>query len=128
MDARIDMRVDPAGPLVRTTLSGFFDEAAIKQLIAARAETYGRLRCAPHSWLSLIDVRGMAIQSQEMVARFQQVLAQPDFRSRRLAFVVNSPLARMQLQRAIGSRTAQVFTEPAEAERWLRREDEPQAA
>ena len=54
-----------------------------------------------------------------MVARWSAFLADPAHRSRRLAFVVSSTLARMQLQRAIGGRDAMVFTDGNEAERWL---------
>jgi len=67
----------------------------------------------------LNDISGMAIQSQDVIAKWQAFLTNPAHRSRRLAFVVASALARMQLQRAIGDRDAQVFTNAQEAEQWL---------
>ena len=119
MRAEITIDIDVVRSLVRTRLAGFFDDAAIADFLAQRRQAFQRLRCAPNQHLSLTDVRDMAIQTQSVVSRWHQVLADPGYRSRKLAFVVASTLARMQLQRAIGSRDAQVFTDPGEAERWV---------
>ena len=82
---------------------------------------------APNDHLTLIDIRGMAIQAQEIVTRWGAVIADPAYRSRRLAFVVGTTLARTQLQRALGGRHARCFTDTAEAERWVL-DGDPQAA
>ncbi|WP_425228702.1 hypothetical protein [Sphingomonas sp.] len=119
MQPRFEFSVDVARSLVLTRLSGFFDDAAIRGYLLARKAVFARLRCGPYQHLSLTDIRDMAIQTQEVVQRWGQVLADPMYRSKRLAFVTASTLARMQLQRAIGSRDAQVFTDMDEAERWL---------
>lgn len=110
---------DPTCDLVRITLAGFFDDHAIAEFLRLREREHARLRCGPNQHLTLTDVRGLAIQTQDMVARWGAVLAAPEYRSRRLGFVTASTLARMQLQRAIGSRDAQVFTDLAEAEAWV---------
>ena len=128
MTATFSVVADPARDLVRITLSGFFDDKSIAGFLAARREAHARLRCGPNRHLSLTDTRGIAIQSQEMVARWGRILADPAYRSRRLAFVTGSTLARMQLQRAIGSRDARVFLDPAEAEAWLFAEPAGEAA
>jgi hypothetical protein len=47
------------------------------------------------------------------------MLAAPDYRSRRLAFVVANTLARSQALRAIESREARWFTDTVQAEAWL---------
>ena len=111
--------IDVPRSFVRIRLAGFFDDASLRRFTAARKLAFGQLRCSPNQHLSLTDIRGMAIQTQEVVSRWGTVLADPAYRSRRLAFVVASTLARMQLQRAIGSRDARCFTDPAEAEAWL---------
>jgi hypothetical protein len=51
------------------------------------------------------------------------MLAAPDYRSRRLAFVAGQTLARNQLLRALGTRDARCFDDPIMAEAWLFRED-----
>ena len=62
----------------------------------------------------------MKIQSQDIVAAFQDVLADPAYRSRKLAFVIAPTLARTQLLRAIGSRCVRTFDTLEEAEAWVR--------
>lgn len=119
MRPEFEFHVDPARDLVRTRLAGFFDDDAIRAYLAARKLAFGQLRCGPNRHLSLTDVRGMAIQTQDVVMRWATVLADPAYRSRRLGFVVASTLARTQLQRAIGSRDARAFTDLAEAEHWV---------
>lgn len=119
MTATFSVVADPARDLVRITLTGFFDERSIAGFLAARRAAHAQLRCGPNRHVTLADTSRIAIQTQDMVARWGGILADPAYRSRRLAFVVGSTLARMQLQRAIGSRHAQVFTDHAAAETWL---------
>lgn len=128
MNATYSVVADPPRDLVRITLTGFFDEGSIAGFLAARREAHAKLRCGPNRHVTLADTSGLAIQAQDMVARWGGILADPTYRSRRLAFVVGSTLARMQLQRAIGSRHAQVFTAHAEAEAWLFSADDAEQA
>jgi hypothetical protein len=123
MDATFSVVADPSRDLIRITLTGMFDESSIAGFIAARRVAHAQLRCGPNQHLTIADTRRIAIQTQGMVQRWGGILADPAYRSRRLAFVTASSLARMQLQRAIGSRTAQVFTDVAEAEAWLLADD-----
>jgi hypothetical protein len=119
MDAAFSITADPARDLVVMRLTGFFTPADLERFVAERRIVHGTLRCGPNRHLTLADTSRISIQSQEMVARFGAMLADPAYRSRRLAFVTGSSLARMQLQRAIGSRDAQVFTDEREAMAWL---------
>lgn len=131
MDGTFAFTVDPDRDLVRTRLAGFFDDAVIAGYLEARAAAFRQLRCGPNRHLSLTDVREMKIQSQDMVAAFARILADPAYRSRRLAFVVANSLARMQLRRALGERAGngvELFVDMAEAERWLLAGEERAAA
>ena len=119
MSADFSIHVDPVRNLVRIVMSGFFTEADIAAFAEARRQAHKRLRCAPNAHLTLNDLRGMKIQPSETVAAFQAMLAAPEYRSRRLAFVIGPTLTRGQLQRAIGGRDARCFEDPAEAEAWL---------
>ena len=118
--ASFSIELDPPRDFVRIQMSGFFSADDISRFQAELLLAHRRLGCGRRGGpVTLNDVSGMAIQSQDVVDRWRAFLADPAHRSRRLAFVVASALARMQLQRAIGGRAAQVFTDAAEAERWL---------
>lgn len=115
MDADFSIDVDPSRDLVRLRLAGFFSHADIARFEAARASAHRALTCGPNRHVTVTDVRGMKIQSQDMVTAFRELLAAPEYRSRRLAFITGPSLTRTQLQRAIGSRDARCFSDPAEA-------------
>jgi hypothetical protein len=118
--AQFSIETDVRRDLVRIHLAGFFSVDDIERFQAELLLAHKRLNCALKGGpLTINDVSGMMIQSQEVVARWGAFLSNPAHRSRRLAFVVGSSLARMQLQRAIGKREARVFTNSAEAEDWL---------
>ncbi len=118
--ASFSIDLDTPRDLVRIRLFGFFSVEDIARFQAELLLAHRRLGCARKGGpLTINDVSGMAIQGQDVVARWGTFLADPAHRSRRLAFVVGSALARMQLQRVIGDRDARVFTDPAEAEQWL---------
>lgn len=109
-------------------MSGFFDAEDIVRFVTARGRAHERLRCPPNEHMCLVDIRPIRIQSQQSVTAFAAVLANPGFRSRRIAFVVTTSLARMQLKRAAGSRGENIFLTVEEAEQWLFAEDATAAA
>lgn len=118
--ASFTIDLDPARDLVRIRLSGFFSVDDVGRFQAELLLAHRRLGCAHRGGpLTINDISDMAIQSQDVVACWEAFLADPAHRSRRLAFVVGSTLARMQLQRTIRGRDAKVFTTVDEAERWL---------
>lgn len=120
MNASFDIGVDPARDLVRIRLGGFFSPDDLGAFMPEFRRAYAELRCGPNEHLTLVDVRELAIQSQEAVAQFAALLADPRFHARRLACVAACTLARSQLNRALAARRdARVFAEPAEAEAWV---------
>ncbi len=124
MEPYFDIDVDVPRHLVLIRMGGFFGPEAIERFTRARNAAHARLQCGPHEHMTLNDVSGMSIQSQEMVTAFQRLLADPTHRSRKLAFVHASTLARMQLQRAASSRHVAYFRTAAQAEAWLFSEDD----
>jgi len=100
-------------------MSGLFTPSDIEDFLVARHVAHAELGCAPNMHVTLNDVRGMKIQPQESVTGFQEMLAAPDYRSRRLAFVAARTLARSQLMRALSNREARCFEDVAHAEAWL---------
>ena len=119
MDAHYSFEVDPARSLIRIKMGGLFTLADIDAFCRDRREAHAQLACAPNQHLTLNDVRGMKIQLQEVVAAFRDLLAAPEYRSRRLAFVAGPTLARSQLMRALSGRDARCFEEIWSAEAWL---------
>lgn len=108
-------------------MSGLFTPTDIEDFLVARREAHAALGCAPNMHVTLNDVRGMKIQPQESVAGFQEMLAAPEYRSRRLAFVAARTLARSQLMRALSNREARCFEDIAHAEAWLFAEERDSA-
>ena len=104
-------------------MAGFYTLADIRAFLAARREAHAQLNCAPNAHLTLNDIRGMSGQPATIVDAFTDMLADPEYRSRRLAFVVGANLARHQVMRALDNRIARVFADPEAAEAWLLSED-----
>jgi hypothetical protein len=120
MSATFSVTADRDRDLIRITMAGFFAPRDIVTFLAARRNAHAELRCGPNQHLTLNDVREMKIQPQQAVVAFQDMLADPTYRSRRLAFIVAPTLARGQLARALTGRAdAALFEDPAEAEAWL---------
>lgn len=119
MSADFTIDVEPERDLVRIRMSGFFTPEDIEAFLAARAGEHARLTCGPNQHLTLNDLREIKIQAQESVEIFRTMLADPAYRSRRLAFVIGKTLARTQLGRALDQRYARCFEDTATAEAWL---------
>lgn len=121
MSATFSFDVDPARNLVRIAMAGLFSPEDILGFYEARRVAHAKLNCGPNEHLTINDLREMKIQPQDSVAEFQQMLGAPEYRSRRLAFVIGRTLARSQLQRALTGRGASTrcFDTVAEAEAWL---------
>ncbi len=120
MQAHFSIDVDPLTSTVSITMSGFFEDTDIERFVACRNTEHLRLRCSPNEHVTLIDIRGMNIQSQASVEQFANVISDPTYASRKIAFVVERSLARMQIQRAAAGRDAGFFLSQEEAETWLR--------
>lgn len=119
MSAEFSIEADPTQDLIRIRMAGFFTEADVLEFLAARRDAHAQLRCRLNQHVTLNDLRGMKIQSQEMVDAFRDLLADPLYRSRRLAFVVGPTLARSQLMRAVDGRNVRCFDDIRAAEAWL---------
>ncbi|MGQ0559687.1 MAG: hypothetical protein ACT4OE_08910 [Sphingosinicella sp.] len=124
MTGEFSIEVDETRDLVRIRMAGFFDGETIAAFLEARRAAHARLRCGRNAHLTLNDVRAMKIQSHMTIDSFQAILADPEYRSRRLAFVAPMNLARGKLLRALAGRDARCFDDAATAETWLLGQDE----
>ena len=123
MSERFSISIDQSRGLVRIAMNGLFSLGDIREFVAARREAHAALGGPPNAHITLNDVRGMKIQPAEIVGAFREMLAAPEYRSRRLAFVVGPTLTRNQLLRAAEGREVRCFDDPASAEAWLLQED-----
>ncbi|MBA4047730.1 MAG: hypothetical protein C0476_04225 [Sphingomonas sp.] len=123
MSANFYFDVDVRRNLVVITLGGFFSRADVDAFLTAREVAHARLRCGPNEHVTLADVRAMKIQAQDIVVAWADVLAGAAYRSRRLAFVQASSLARLQLKRAAAMRDVGYFTSMDDAQAWLFEEE-----
>jgi len=119
MSAEYQIDVEPGRDLVRIRMRGFFTPDDIRGFLEARRVAHARLRCRPNHHVTVNDIRDMKIQSQDIVEAFREMLADPEYRSRRLAFVVSPTLARTQVMRAVAERHVRLFEDPWTAEAWL---------
>lgn len=120
MKGSFSIEVDQCTSFVRIIMSGFFELADIQRFVASRDIEHRRLRCSANGHTTLVDIRGMKIQSQASVEEFTHILRDPKHASRKIAFVVETSLARQQIQRAATGRGAGFFLGVEEAEAWLR--------
>lgn len=127
MGAIYKVETDPVNNIVRHHLAGFFEPVDVENYVAARNAAHRLLTCGPNQHVTLVDVREIKIQPQDVVKAFGGVLADPRHQSRKLAFVVALSLARMQLLRATATRNAQYFGSIKEAEAWLMANDDHDA-
>ncbi len=119
MSAEYVVQAEPSRDLIRIRMAGFFTDEDIKGFLEARRVAHAQLNCGPNQHVTLNDVREMKIQSQNVVDAFREMLADPAYRSRRLAFVAGPTLTRTQLMRAVGSRDVRCFESIWTAEAWL---------
>jgi hypothetical protein len=121
MSANFSIHAEPERNLVRIAMAGLFTPEDIAGFYKARDIAHAKLTCGRNAHLTINDLREIKIQSQDSVAGFQQMLGAPEYRSRRLAFVIGRTLARSQLQRALAGRgpDTRCFDTVEEAEAWL---------
>jgi hypothetical protein len=119
VSARFSFEVDRPRNLVRIVMTGLFEPEDVADFSRERRKAHAMLRCAPGRHVTLTDLRAMKILPQQTVAAFGALLAAPESRARRIAFVVSPTLVRGQLARALAGRDCRCFEEIEAAEAWL---------
>ena len=119
MDAHFSVKIEPERCLVHIIMGGFFSNEDVSDFREELTERLYRLGCSPNDHVTLCDVSAMKIQTQDMVVVFSNVVGDPVFRSRKLAFVTGSTLARMQTRRLSNREGIAYFTDVDEARTWL---------
>lgn len=113
--------IEPNQKLLRLAITGSFsgaDVLAFRQDVAgAIAKLLSYLHGDDH--VSICDARGAQIQAKEATAAFSGMLSHPAARSRKLAYVVDSALAQMQIRRLTGRSDVRFFHTVEDAEAWI---------
>ncbi|MET0366277.1 MAG: hypothetical protein ABW169_16660 [Sphingobium sp.] len=79
-----------------------------------------KMDCASGDYLLMVITEDAVIQSQDVVAKFIDIVSNSPLKARRVAVVRGASLTRMQTQRILSIRSnAAIFVERPEAEAWL---------
>lgn len=124
MDAVYQITADRFRGTMRVTMGGFFSKPDVEAFVRELRMKLALLGTEPNAHMMLCDVRRMKIQTQEIVAAFTGVVGHPSLRSRRLAFVTGSSLARLQTRRLTDRPGVAFFDTIEAAEAWLFEEAE----
>ena len=119
MPASYAATAHPERDLLLLTLSGFFDLAGLADFDRARHAAHERLCCARNRHDTLIAGRELRLQAQDVVTPFRAMLAEPQTRARRIAFVTGAGAIRMQVRRIADRPDIRCFAGFADAETWL---------
>src|SRR5207253_3335000 len=119
MSDKFTFTLDHERGLVRISMRGFWTLRDVGAFFAARRKAHARLGLPRNAHMTLNDLRGMKIQAPKVIAVFQQGLAVPQEKARKLASIVDAAMARGQANQAIKSVDTRYFTEIEPAEAWL---------
>jgi hypothetical protein len=119
MNPTYEIMIEPARKLLRVTLSGFFEERDVESLEAAKIAALGRLGLAPNQHLTLVDVSSCKLQPQDVVRAVQSAINDPRYMAKRIAVVIGTSPARMQVRRVLLRDDAAFFDTTEAAETWL---------
>lgn len=119
MTPTVRFTADPSRKLLRVKMTGFFMLDAVADYIEQRRAAFNKLGCGPGEHITLCDVRGCHISTQEVLSAFAAALADPATRARRIAFITDSALLRQQIRRMVDADRARCFGDEVEALAWL---------
>ena len=125
MSANPSYRIEtgPRKDYMRLTFWGLMDHATTDQFEQELADTFALRRPAaggPSDWLFLADVRAAGMQSRDISARLQSIMARYGSLTRRTAMLMSgSALEMMQARRVAGRDGTGFFRDEDEAAAWL---------
>lgn len=116
----IAVTADPSRRLVRALMSGFLTVEEVHQFSRDEQAAVREMGLGSGEFLLLIIAQTDVVQTQEVMAAFQELIVTSTFKAARIATVRSGALARMQTRRVTSIRDdTAVFESVADAERWL---------
>lgn len=117
------IELDPRRNHIRLTFSGHMDHATTDSFEQELAEAFARMPSEggrPGEYLLLADIRTSTVQSRDITARMQGIIAHYSSLSRRKAMLVSvSPLEMMQAKRVAAVEGTAFFVREDDALAWL---------
>ncbi len=112
--------IDPRRKLIRSWIEGFLTTDQVMEWSRQEQAAVATLGCTSGEFLLLVDTSRCAIQSQDVVATFQKIIATSKHKARRIAIMQGGSLTKMQTRRIIaGKDYIEHFSDTEEAEAWL---------
>lgn len=116
----IRVTMDPDRTLVRAEMAGMLTVDEVERFELEKEAAVHAMGLRSGEFLLLVLANGNAVQTQEVMAAFQDLLLHTTVRARRIATVRDGVLTRMQSRRLAKLRPDhEVFNTRDEAERWL---------
>ena len=116
----IVVKAEPRRKLLRVAINSFLTMADIHQFDRDKQAAVAAMGLGTGEFLMLVESSSRQVQTQEVVAAFQELARSSPVRARKLAIVKDGALPRLQSRRIAGARSsAEVFDDLAAAERWL---------
>lgn len=117
-----EVRTDHNKRLIYLRMSGVLAVDEALACAAAKEAAVGSLG-PPYVHSTLVDIRGLRLQPQEIFAIFTNFVATTEYKSRKIAIVAGEGTARMQFRR-VAERAPlrgdmRIFTGASEARAWL---------
>jgi urease gamma subunit len=104
---------------IRITGVGFWTPAEIDTHFDELGDLIARMRQVRTDVRILVDLRESGVQSPETIARISARITDAYRDGDRIAMVLSSSLAKMQMKRAIQNLQHEMFVSPKAAEQWL---------
>lgn len=111
--------IERSRALLRLTLSGFFDFDTVLRFEAERNRAVRKLGCGRNQHITLCDIREQKVSAIRISEEFRRVITDPQYSSRRLAFVVTHAVERISTRRVADRPNVGFFADVASAETWL---------
>jgi len=116
----ITVTTDPSRKLIRTHMAGFLDVSDVAAFSRDEQAAITAMGLKSGEFLLLVETSECMIQSQAVVAAFQDIILNSPCKARRIAIVREGSMSRLQTNRIVAIREdAAVFRTCAEAETWL---------
>jgi hypothetical protein len=113
------IEVDPVGGLVRVTGRGFWTRIYAEQHFSRLDMVLRGIRMAGLKVRVLVDLREAVVQPADTAERISRATGELYRPEDRIAIVVGSSLAKMQMRRTVRAANHDFFVSPSAAELWL---------
>ena len=116
----IEVTFDSRRKLVRSVMGGLLTTTDVERFSREEQQAVEKMGLKSGEFLLLVETRGNVVQSQDVVAAFQNLMLNSPLKAKRIATVRAGALSRLQTRRINSVRdAAQVFETVEDAEAWL---------